>query len=79
MATKRRVSKTDLSKLRTLAALAKIISDTDDRAIKGTALIEAKATLDAHGGWLDWLSRETTLNVKTAQRLMAEAKPTKAA
>jgi hypothetical protein len=79
VAKKRRVPKADLPKLRTLAALAKVISDTDDRAIKGTALIEAKATLDAHGGWLDWLAKETSLNAKTAQRLMAEAKPTEAA
>ncbi len=54
---KRRVPKAELPKKRTLLELAKTIRETDDRATKGEALIEAKRTLDRHGEWLAWLAK----------------------
>jgi hypothetical protein len=73
---KRRIARSELPKRRTLLELAKMIRETDDRAVKGAALIEAKSALDQHGGWLDWLAKETDLSAKTAQRLMGAAKTT---
>jgi hypothetical protein len=70
VAKKSRVSKADMTKQRALHDLAKTINETNDRPTKRAALIEAKATLDQHGGWLDWLSKHTTLSVRAAQRLM---------
>jgi hypothetical protein len=73
IAVKSRVSKADLPRRRKLLDLAKTIRETSDRAIKGAALAEAKTSL-GHGDWLGWLTKETSLSAKTAQRLMAEAK-----
>jgi Protein of unknown function (DUF3102) len=67
---KSRMPKAAMAKMRSLLQLAKTIRETGDPAVKGAALIEAKATLDQHGGWLAWLAKETSLSAKTAQRLM---------
>jgi hypothetical protein len=72
---KRRLSKAELEVSGQLLKLAAAISDAvarSDRAVAGKLLIQAKA-IRGHGGFVEWVERETGLSARSAQRYILEA------